>query len=662
MGVLENVAKVHQQLLDAALAVHRGDPTFRFSLRTRPEERLLQGYWFTGNDQYVFFAPFQQNDRNNKTKSIGFVVVLDAAGLPARSYLEVIYGALGDPSLVPVHEQIVAELGPFIGNGPKKYRTYLERDPLQAFETFVSKDYPRLRRIIRDAGADSRFAVPESQFEEMLHRIETYRSIAASPVVPGPSSTASARETPRTSTASTLPPRNLILYGPPGTGKTHWIRQAAANYTDHGDAVDPDSWLIEQVSRATWRSVVTAAASTLGPVFRTEQVVHHPWLEAKARAQGRPFPGHVPVDVWSALNTHSADSPGLTYVGPRRPPFIFLKSEVGDWRLVPEWSDLAPEAVDLAKTLTDGQKKSDAPLKRFRLVTFHPSYSYEDFIRGIRPVQDESGSGSRFQLVDGVFKRLCDEARANPSKRYAIFIDEINRANIAKVFGELITLIEPDKRATFDAQGRCISGVLVDLPGSDSEASDVAFGVPSNLDIYGTMNTADRSIALLDIALRRRFEFQELPPDERLIDRMVGSVHLGSVLRRINDRLEFLLDRDHRIGHAYLMPCKSVEDLCTAFRSQIIPLLQEYFFDDLGRVALVLSTSPNAPPFLIEQSLEASSLFPDAATSFASETRSRWLVTNPSSWREPSFVGLYRSEDDDEAVLPVPPETEPLAR
>lgn len=296
--------------------------------------------------------------------------------------------------------------------------------------------------------------------------------------------------------------------------------------------------------------------------------------------------------------------------------------------------------------LKAGPQAATEAVHRYKVVTFHPSFSYEDFVRGIRPVSTAEDGTTQFQLVDGKFKQICDEAHANPGKRYALFIDEINRANIAKVFGELITLIEPHKRAVFDASGRVVEGMAVQLPGGgDGDVAERPFGVPKNLDIYGTMNTADRSIALLDVALRRRFQFEERAPDYTTLPAAVDSLDLGRLLRRINDRLEYLLDRDHRIGHAYLMRARTLAEVQEAFARQIIPLLQEYFFDDFSRVALVLSTTAEQP-FLQEETLHFGRLFVGQRLDGVPSDRARFVITPSGSWTSESFRGIYDSAGD----------------
>ena len=240
---------------------------------------------------------------------------------------------------------------------------------------------------------------------------------------------------------------------------------------------------------------------------------------------------------------------------------------------------------------------SDNP--NFELVTFHQSYGYEEFVEGLRPVlrrhnEGEAGGDVAYEIRDGVFKGLCDRARKEPERRFAIFIDEINRGNVSKIFGELITLIEPDKRYRGDDN----PGLSVTLPYSQTK-----FSVPANVEIYGTMNTADRSLTALDTALRRRFEFVECPPDTRLAGPLsdpkfvdVVNTPLGidirQMLETMNRRIEVLFDRDHRIGHAYFLGLKDAAEpmnaLAEVFKKRIVPLLQEYFFDDWQKIRLVL--------------------------------------------------------------------------
>jgi 5-methylcytosine-specific restriction protein B len=233
--------------------------------------------------------------------------------------------------------------------------------------------------------------------------------------------------------------------------------------------------------------------------------------------------------------------------------------------------------------------------KRHRFVTFHQSYGYEEFVEGLRPVLDVQMAGQiRYEIRAGVFKELCSEARRYPQQRFAMIIDEINRGNVSKIFGELITLIELDKR-----EG-AMQTLSVTLPYSGEQ-----FSIPSNVDIIGTMNTADRSLALVDTALRRRFDFVPRMPNSKdeegaplyALRVTLGekSIDIPSLLARINERIESLYDRDHTIGHAYFTGLRDAQDgivrfelLEQIFRNKIIPLLEEYFFEDWQKIRLVL--------------------------------------------------------------------------
>lgn len=210
---------------------------------------------------------------------------------------------------------------------------------------------------------------------------------------------------------------------------------------------------------------------------------------------------------------------------------------------------------------------------RVKFTTFHQSYGYEDFIEGIKP--DTENNNVVYHKKDGVFKAFCDKA-IGKSENYVFIIDEINRGNISKIFGELITLIEDDKRKK----------ASVTLP-----YSGASFSVPENVYILGTMNTADRSIALMDTALRRRFTFVEMMPAPELL-KDVGDISTSTLLKTINERIEYLYDREHTIGHAYFKECingnADINTLRLIFKNKIIPLLQEYFYDDYEKIALVL--------------------------------------------------------------------------
>ena len=238
------------------------------------------------------------------------------------------------------------------------------------------------------------------------------------------------------------------------------------------------------------------------------------------------------------------------------------------------------------------------------VTTLHQSFSYEEFVEGLKPVlssvnnTDGTSSDVKYTIEKGIFYKACERAAelagysslqecVSASDRKAkmqeaidshkivlLCIDEINRANVSAVFGDLISLIEPSKRLGAENE------MIVSLPYSKE-----AFAVPVNLMIVGTMNTADRSIQLLDSALRRRFRFEELLPDYSKIDNSTAR----EILQKINARIRCLLNKDHQIGHSYFIDAKTDLDIFGALNDCVIPLLEEYFYNDTQKIRQILN-------------------------------------------------------------------------
>lgn len=406
---------------------------------------------------------------------------------------------------------------------------------------------------------------------------------------------------------------------------------------------------------------------------------------------------------------------------------------------------------ELTKLLFDYYHKNE----QIEFITFHQSFSYEEFVEGIKPNTDNP-ENMVYEVQDGIFKKICEKALIDDNKKinilrknieiyrndmiktikqtqqplnyqgvefkitdeakdiladnlafviqvgnlkqildkmqnfenidkiieevlsnyvddksklldyvkrykafidyientllkpepYILIIDEINRGNISKILGELITLIEPSKRIGADEELR------VSLPYSANEFDGgKGFGVPKNLYIIGTMNTADRSIALLDTALRRRFEFVEMMPEPELLEIIKvenSEINLQMLLEKMNARIEFLLDREHTIGHAFFFEKAkfykkdklewyelTLESLKEIFVKKIIPLLQEYFYDDYAKIDAVLNGNGMVKDF------SKNDLQVNLSDDFVDSDKKIYCITKSSKWNEKNFLRIY---------------------
>jgi 5-methylcytosine-specific restriction protein B len=361
--------------------------------------------------------------------------------------------------------------------------------------------------------------------------------------------------------------KNVIYYGPPGTGKTYFMQKQIEKYTDyHID--DKDIHAAYTLRSEDWLLITLVLLQNNNPMTS-------PDIVKKIKTLGLGYTGTV-SDV---LEEHSIEESPIGVL--RKLPRIFFESS-GKW-FVDRLKLLEHDSDFMVKYMKNAKIE-----KRYDFVTFHQSFVYEDFIEGIRPSIDPVTKILTYNPQDGIFKKICEIARKNPLKQYALFIDEINRGNISEIFGELISLIELDKR---EGQYCELEAVL--------PYSKTTFTVPNNLNIIGTMNSADKSIATIDIALRRRFDFINFPCEYEELSKAlkvrgvdaknVDGIDVIKLLKVINKRIELLLDSNYIIGHAFFMKVSCWKDIKDILEKKIIPLLEEYFFNDLQKVQMILN-------------------------------------------------------------------------
>lgn len=419
-------------------------------------------------------------------------------------------------------------------------------------------------------------------------------------------------------------PLNQILFGAPGTGKTYTLRnEYFPKYTISEQSISPESYFEEIVSGLTWWQAIALALLEMG-TSKVNDILENRWVSKKAILSESK---NVRATIWGNLQFHTIIESKTVNYTQRQTPYIFDKTKDKKWELLEnELKEQAPEIYDILDSVNNFKPNPNKEIKHYVFTTFHQSFSYEDFIEGIKPVMEEGKETISYQIENGIFKELCLKAQTDPENRYAIFIDEINRGNVSAIFGELITLIEPDKRIG------AINELRVKLPYSKRE-----FGVPKNVDIIGTMNTADRSVEALDTALRRRFSFVEMQPNPNiLLNSEYQDVNLKQLLETINQRIDVLIDKDHQIGHSYFIGIQNLEDLKQIFKDKIIPLLEEYFYGDFGKIGLVLGGS-----FIYQEENKAK--FPknfNYENDFL-EDKKVYRFTPFENWDEQTFISVY---------------------
>ena len=398
-------------------------------------------------------------------------------------------------------------------------------------------------------------------------------------------------------------PTNIIYTGVAGTGKTYRLLQIAKQYTDYLPTISDEQLLAQLVQSLSWRDVLCLIFLELQAkkqeLAKVRELVDHPFFIAKASENSREK--NLESTAWSVLQMHSPTTSDTVSYKKRASQAYFDKDNSGAWYLLPESKNLlealSQQLADFWQAQHD-QQAPNQPLEqtRFAMVSFHQAYGYEEFVEGIRPVMGGSDQAYNSQVnnshsnqaqmsyavQDGAFLKLCQRAARDPQHRYAMLIDEINRANVSRVFGELLSLIEPDKRAGAP------NAMTVSLAYSGR-----AFSVPSNVDIYATMNTQDHSLAPLDMALRRRFRFINCPPkpdllpiisiDSKATDHAeVETVDLCKLLTGLNIRITQSLGAEAQLGHAFLYAVSCLAQLQTVLVEQIIPQLAQAASDQVS--------------------------------------------------------------------------------
>jgi len=554
MSTEEAVIEASDKLLDILLNHKKQHPDFTFWLRTRditrkgaaePQEgRLEKGYWFQGS-HYIFIGFFKHSDWKNKTRTFGFVINFADPNSP-ENYIEWVYNSPKEQH-IPFYEKLTSIFPNADKIHDKRFRyNYPDSDYLKNIRQFLKEDKPKIDRLINELDLQDDFFIAEDKFQKSLSRILTIRDKIKNP------ETISNTNSLVKSNDFAL---NTILYGPPGTGKTFHSIDKAVEIVNGEYSSDHDLNK-EEFDRLRKEGQIEFITFHQNYTYEDFMIGLKPDLEGSElkfkRAEGIFYKlcKRAEQNYRSAQTTSASLKPFedvlAQFLKPLQEKDEEIKVQMASGKASFWITDINPSNLSF-------RKQSGGTHHSLSIDTMKELYeSTREFTSGLRYYY--------VPLLDELWKLGRLKAEKVELKKYVLVIDEINRANISKVFGELITLLEADKRIGEDNE------LKVSIPHSDKE-----FGVPPNLYVLGTMNTADKSIALIDIALRRRFEFVGMYPAYEEIEDESARELLKQINKVVYDKKS---SADYLIGHAYFMNEDSVEKV---LKTKVIPLLTEYF-------------------------------------------------------------------------------------
>jgi Cdc6-like AAA superfamily ATPase len=635
---------IHQHLTNYR---NQNDKTFNFMVRQRASTKdkhfvggkFAHGLVFQGNNDYCFVGLVNRSGGANATRSVGLVFKPVADGFIVN--FDIVFPGEENQELIRFYKNLASKFEDvkWDPKGTRAYKTIGEfsKDKPDLIYKWLNDNYPIIQQTALESGIEG--LIPnEEKFNELQSNL-VKKLKEASEAVNSHLTNIELKEKPSDATSIYgIKKLNQILYGPPGTGKTYnTITEAVAiiqnktfdevKYVDRKIVKKDFDNLSKkkQVQFTTFHQSMSYEDFVEGikPVIIDDTEKDN--QDISYEIQGGIFKqAAARAAYYSYKEFHIESNSGYTY-SQLYEAFIEMAREKIAEKTFFTCATKTGSFVEIFRVNKNDSIHARAegslvthvaPLTKENIQKLYDTYKSVDAINHLQEVRDVVGVTPRTTEFYAIFKALLNFEKndfepnneneelkeidltdeeillqfdsgvftemsrkfGSKSSRVVLVIDEINRGNVSAIFGELITLLEEDKRL-----GEA-NELVITLPYSKGQ-----FSVPSNLYIVGTMNTADRSVEALDTALRRRFEFKEMMPDYSVIeDEIVEDIKLSKVLKTINQRIELLIDRDHTIGHSYFVNVNTTKGLANAFNNKIVPLLQEYFYGDYGKIGLVL--------------------------------------------------------------------------